>query len=100
MFKKINKTIYIEGMKCDGCVKRVENVLSTIPGVKSCSVSLEDKKADLVLTKNIDDSIFQEKINALGFSIISQNKLEIHFSNKQKPKVLRNYYELWYNKYE
>ena len=24
MFKKINKTIYIEGMKCDGCVKRVK----------------------------------------------------------------------------
>lgn len=69
MFKKINKTIYIEGMKCEGCVNRVKNVLSTISGVKSCSVSLEDKKADLVLTKDIDDSVFQEKIEALGFTL-------------------------------
>ncbi len=69
MFKKINKTIYIEGMKCEGCVNRVKNVLSAIPGVKSCSVSLEDKKADLVLTKDIDDSVFQDKIEALGFTL-------------------------------
>ena len=26
MFKKINKTFYIEGMKCEGCVNRVKNV--------------------------------------------------------------------------
>lgn len=69
MFKKINKTIYIEGMKCEGCVNRVKNVLSAIPGVKSCSVSLEDKKADLVLTMDIDDSVFQDKIEALGFTL-------------------------------
>lgn len=69
MFKKINKTIYIEGMKCEGCVNRVKNVLSTISGVKSCSVSLEDKKADLVLAKDIDDSVFQDKIEALGFTL-------------------------------
>lgn len=69
MFKKINKTIYIEGMKCEGCVNRVKNVLSAIPGVKSCSVSLEDKKADLVLAKDIDDSVFQDKIEALGFTL-------------------------------
>ena len=56
-------------MKCEGCVNRVKNVLSAIPGVKSCSVSLEDKKADLVLAKDIDDSVFQDKIEALGFTL-------------------------------
>lgn len=69
MFKKINKTFYIEGMKCEGCANRIKNVLSAIPGVKSCSVSLEDKKADLVLAKDIDDSVFQDKIEALGFTL-------------------------------
>ena len=53
MFKKINKTIEIEGMHCEGCVNRVTNVLSSIPGVKKCSVSLEDKKASLILSKEI-----------------------------------------------
>ena len=45
---------------------RFKNVLSAIPGVKSCSVSLEDKKADLVLTKDIDDSVFQDKMVKLN----------------------------------
>ena len=44
MFKKIHKTIEIEGMHCEGCANRVKNVLSSIPEVKSCNVSLEDKK--------------------------------------------------------
>ena len=69
MFKKINKTFYIEGMKCEGCANRIKNALSTISSVKSCSVSLEDKKADLVLAKDIDDSVFQDKIEALGFTL-------------------------------
>ena len=49
-------------MHCEGCVNRVTNVLSSIPGVKKCSVSLEDKKASLILSKEIPDSVFQEKI--------------------------------------
>lgn len=69
MFKKINKTFYIEGMKCEGCANRIKNALSTISSVKSCSVSSEDKKADLVLTTDIDDSVFQEKIEDLGFTV-------------------------------
>ena len=69
MFKKINKTIEIEGMHCEGCVNRVTNVLSSIPGVKKCSVSLEDKKASLILSKEIPVSVFQEKVESIGFQI-------------------------------
>lgn len=71
MFKRINKVIYIEGMKCEGCVSRVKNVLSSIPGVKSCEVSLEEKCAKLVLTKDIDDQVFAEKIGNIGFHVVS-----------------------------
>ena len=69
MFKRINKTIFIEGMKCGGCVNRIKNVLSSIPEVKSCSVSLEDKKAELVLNRDIDNSIIVIKIENLGFKV-------------------------------
>ena len=31
----------IDGMKCDGCKRRVENCLSTIKGVESYQVFLE-----------------------------------------------------------
>lgn len=69
MFKKINKVIYIEGMKCEGCVNRVKNVLSSIPGVKKVDVNLEDKEAELILSKEIDDSVFQDKISSIGFTM-------------------------------
>lgn len=69
MFKKIRKTIEIEGMHCEGCVNRVTNVLSSIPGVKKCDVSLEGKKADLILSKEVDDSVFRERIESIGFQM-------------------------------
>lgn len=69
MFKKIKKVIEIEGMHCGGCVNRVTNVLSSIHGVKKCEVSLEDKKAYLILSQEIDDSIFRKKIESMGFQM-------------------------------
>lgn len=71
MFKKINKTIYIEGMHCDGCRKRVENVLSTIPEVKKVSVSLGEKKATLTLSQDVSFHLLKEKIESLGFQLRS-----------------------------
>ena len=71
MFKKVHRTIEIEGMHCEGCTNRVKNVLFSIPEVKSCNVSLEDKKAELILTKDISDDIIKEKIEVLGFTVIS-----------------------------
>lgn len=70
MFKKIHRTIEIEGVHCEGCANRVKNTLSMISGVKSCMVSLEDKKVELVLTKEISDDVIKEKIESLGFSVV------------------------------
>lgn len=67
--KKINKKIYIEGLKCGGCVKRVENVLSTFKEVKEYNVSLEEKCATITLKKDIDDQILIDTINNLGFTV-------------------------------
>lgn len=39
----MKKTIYVEGMSCGHCVKRVENALKSIDGVVSVEVSLEGK---------------------------------------------------------
>lgn len=59
----------IEGMKCEGCVNRIKNVLSTIKGIDSFDLSLEDKKLTLSVKKDktIDEVI--KKIEALGFGI-------------------------------
>lgn len=71
--KEIQKVIKIEGMTCGGCVKRVENVLINIKGVKKVDVSLEDKEARIVLTKDIDSDILKEKIETLGFKVEAIN---------------------------
>ncbi len=59
----------IEGMKCEGCVNRIKNVLSMVKGVQSYDVSLEDKRL-LVSVKN--EKVLGEvtrKIEALGFKV-------------------------------
>ena len=67
--KKIEKIIAIEGMKCEGCVNRVKNVLENMKEVTDCKVSLEDKQAKIILKKDIDDKIIKEKIENLGFKV-------------------------------
>lgn len=67
MHKNIEKTIYIEGMHCEGCITRVKKVLSNIKEVKTYQVDLE--KAVITLKKDIDLNIIKEKITNLGFKV-------------------------------
>lgn len=67
--KKIEKTIKIEGMKCEGCVARVKNVLENMKEVTDCKVSLEEKQAKITLKKDVEDKIIKEKIENLGFTV-------------------------------
>ena len=59
----------IDGMKCEGCVTRIKNVLSKIRGLVSYDVSLENKnlimeaKSEKVVGEVID------KMKALGFIV-------------------------------
>ncbi len=64
-----NIELNIEGMKCEGCVNRIKNVLSMIKGIDSFDVSLEEKKLTLSVKKEkiVDEVI--KKIEALGFGI-------------------------------
>ena len=70
---KIIKTIFIEGMSCGHCSKRVEETLKSIDGVKSVSVSLEEKKAEVVLKKDISNEILKAEIEDLGFEVVEIN---------------------------
>ena len=67
MSKDIVKTIYIEGMHCEGCVNRVKNVLNNIKEVKKCQVDLG--KVEITLKKDMDLNIIKEKIENLGFKV-------------------------------
>ena len=59
----------INDMKCEGCVNRINNVLSTIKGVESFNVSLETKALTIKVKKEktLDEVI--TKIENLGFEV-------------------------------
>lgn len=67
----INKTIIIDGMKCNHCTGRVTELLNNVPGVNSVNVSLKDKSAYVKLNKNIDNSAFKTIIEDAGYKVIS-----------------------------
>lgn len=65
--KKVELTI--EGMKCEGCVHRIKNALSTMKGIASYTISLEEKRLVLSLKK---EKILEEvikKMENLGFIV-------------------------------
>ncbi len=70
LFKKIETVIKIEGMHCGGCANRVKNVLSNIKNVKSVNVSLEEKKATIISSKELNLDEIKQAIDDLGFKIV------------------------------
>ena len=59
----------IDGMKCDGCKRRVENCLSTIKGVESFNVSLETKALTIKVKKEKTLNEVITKIENMGFKV-------------------------------
>lgn len=68
---KITKTIFINGMSCVHCSKRVEEALKSVNGVKSVKVSLEDKKADIILKNDVDNEILNNAVEDVGFEVVN-----------------------------
>ncbi len=67
--KKMTKTIFIEGMQCNHCKMTVEKALGAIEGIEKVEVNLEDKKAVIEMTKEIEDSKMKEVIEEAGFTV-------------------------------
>jgi len=69
--KEVNfiKTIYIEGMQCNHCKMTVEKVLNAFEGVTKAEVNLEEKKAIVESTKEINNEKIKSKIEEAGFVV-------------------------------
>ena len=63
------KTIFVEGMQCNHCKMSVEKALGAIEGVEKVEVSLEEKKAVIEMTKEIEDNKIKEVIEEAGFTV-------------------------------
>lgn len=70
MFGKSNKkTISIEGMHCEHCAKKVENILSSIEGVSKVKVNLSKNEAIIKSKSIIDNTAIKEVFKDLDFEI-------------------------------
>ncbi len=59
----------VDGMKCEGCVNRIKKVLSSIKGIDTYEISLEEKKLLLSIKKEkVLEEVIQ-KIEKLGFTL-------------------------------
>ena len=65
----IMKTVFIEGMMCENCKKHVEKALKSIEGVTNVEVYLEEKKAVIESTCEIDDEKIKEVIKEAGYKV-------------------------------
>ena len=64
------KTMIIDGMMCEHCVKRVTDTLNSIDGVDAI-VSLNEKKATITLSKDVSDSTLVDAVKNAGYNVIS-----------------------------
>lgn len=71
MFEKpVKGILYIEGMTCGHCQKRVEEALSGIRGVKKAVVSLEKGRADVdYLEVKTSLRALGEAVEAAGYTV-------------------------------
>ncbi|WP_445385386.1 heavy metal translocating P-type ATPase [Robiginitalea sp. IMCC44478] len=80
-------TYHIHGMTCTGCKKHVEEVLNSVDGVNSASVSLEKEEAVIEMEHHIELKTFQKALEQAGghYSIHSPGD-HPHPSKKAEPR--------------
>ena len=64
----MKKTVMIEGMMCQHCVKHVTDALSAIPGCR-VTVSLEDACAQVEMTEDIGNDTLTKAVADAGYTV-------------------------------
>lgn len=62
----------VEGMVCEGCEKRVVNVLSDLQSISEVVASYQNGTVLVKMTEEIDIEVLKEKIEDLGFVVEGQ----------------------------
>ena len=63
------QSLPIEGMTCASCVRRVEQALAKVPGVRSASVNLATERADIVYEAEPATGAVVEAVRAVGYEV-------------------------------
>ncbi|WP_207695716.1 hypothetical protein DOK67_0001583 [Enterococcus sp. DIV0212c] len=65
----MEKTVTINGMKCDGCVNIVKENFEAIDGVQAATVDLEKKSASIISDKEISNDELQKSLAETKFTV-------------------------------
>lgn len=61
--------IKVEGMMCEGCENRVQNVLSQIDGVEKVIANHKEGIVTVKANNEVDKNIIKEKIEDIGYEV-------------------------------
>ena len=61
----------VEEMTCEGCERRIQNVLMDIDGVENAKASHIDKNVKITLNKDVDINTLKEAIEDLDFKVVN-----------------------------
>ncbi len=67
----MKKTLKIEGMMCDHCVKHVSDALSSLEGVEKAEVTLKHKKGIAVVEGDASDEALKKAVADAGYTVTS-----------------------------
>ncbi len=63
----MKKKMFIEGMMCNHCKKRVEDALTGLEGVNLLEVNVEENYA--LVDTEVDHSVLKETIEDIGYDV-------------------------------
>ena len=67
----MKKIVYIEGMCCERCAKRVANALAVVTGVVSADVKLKKNIAVIRSREEVSDEELHKAVADAGFTVTS-----------------------------
>ena len=66
--------IEVEGIKCGGCVKKINNHFVEVEGVSETHVQLEDQTVTIVGSDDLSNMKVRNDLIELGFNVKSMKK--------------------------
>ena len=65
----MKRTLSVEGMMCQNCVRHVKNALEGVSGVETVSVSLEGKTAAVTAAESVTDEALKAAVTDAGYTV-------------------------------
>lgn len=69
----MEKTMNINGLKCPKCEAKAQKALEAIDGVEKAVASHTANNAVVTLTKDVDDAVLKNAVEAAGYEVAGIN---------------------------